>query len=86
MAPRELTLRERRAIEDMLNAEIPVREIATEIGRHVSTVYRDIKHNGYTDEDLPELKDTTAWLLNAQQPEDARGVAYWCGLRACAKP
>ena len=39
----------------MLNAWISVREIAAEIGRHVSTVYRDIKRNGYTDEELPEL-------------------------------
>jgi transposase, IS30 family len=37
MAHTELNLRERRAIEDMLNAQIPVREIAAEIGRHVST-------------------------------------------------
>ncbi|MCD9149723.1 helix-turn-helix domain-containing protein [Pseudophaeobacter flagellatus] len=55
MAHRELNLRERRAIEDMLNAAIPVREIAAEIGRHVSTIYRDIKRNGYTDTELPEL-------------------------------
>ncbi len=55
MAHTELNLRERRWIEDMLNAKIPVREIAAEIGRHVLTVYRDIKRNGYTDEELPEL-------------------------------
>ena len=46
MAHTELDLRERRTIEDMLNAKVPVREIAVEIGRHVSTVYRDIKRNG----------------------------------------
>lgn len=39
----------------MLNAKISVREILAEIGRHVSTVYRDIKRNGYIDEELPEL-------------------------------
>ena len=38
MAHSELDLRERRKIEDMLNAKISVREIAVEIGRHVSTV------------------------------------------------
>ncbi|WP_348540733.1 helix-turn-helix domain-containing protein [Sulfitobacter sp. R18_1] len=42
-------------MEDLLNAKIPVREIAAEIGRHVSAIYRDIKRNGYADEDLPEL-------------------------------
>jgi IS30 family transposase len=46
MAHKELNLRERRVIEDMLNAKISVRGIAAEIGRHVSTVYRDIKRNG----------------------------------------
>ena len=55
MAHTELNLRERRAIEDMLHAKISVREIAAEIGRHVSTVYRDIKRNCYTDDELPEL-------------------------------
>lgn len=55
MAHRELNLRERRTIEDMLNAKIPVREISAEIGRHVSTVYREMQRNGYCDEELPEL-------------------------------
>jgi transposase, IS30 family len=39
----------------MLNAKLSVREIAAGIGRHSPTVYRDIKRNGYTDEQLPEL-------------------------------
>ena len=43
----ELTLRERRTIEDMLYAKMSVREIASEIGRHCSTVYRDLKRNGF---------------------------------------
>lgn len=34
MAHTELDLRERRAIEDMLNAKMPVSKIAAEIGRH----------------------------------------------------
>jgi IS30 family transposase len=50
MGHTELDLRERRAIEDMLNAKIPVREIAMEIGRHVSTVYRELNRNSYTDD------------------------------------
>ncbi|MDO5758888.1 MAG: helix-turn-helix domain-containing protein [Rhodobacterales bacterium] len=39
MAHTELDLRERRAIEDMLNAKISIDEIASEIGRHRSTAY-----------------------------------------------
>ena len=45
MTHRELDLRERRAIEDMLNAKVPVSKIAAEIGRHRSTIYREIKQN-----------------------------------------
>lgn len=37
MAHTELDLRERRAIEDMLHAKVPVSKIATEIGRQQRT-------------------------------------------------
>lgn len=44
-----LRLDERRAIEDMLHAKVPVDEIAAAIGRHRLTVYREIKRNGFED-------------------------------------
>ncbi|SNR88557.1 Helix-turn-helix domain-containing protein [Puniceibacterium sediminis] len=55
MAHTELGLRERRMIEDMLNAKMSVDEIAAEIGRHRSTVYREIKRNRFIDDELPDL-------------------------------
>jgi len=55
MAHTELSLRERRAIEDMLNVKIPVSKIAAEIGRHRSTVFREIKRNRFVDQELPKL-------------------------------
>ena len=42
MVHTELDLRERRKIENMLNAKVPVSKIAVEIGRHHSTVFREI--------------------------------------------
>lgn len=39
----------------MLNAKVPVSLISAEIGRHRSTVYREIKRNFFQDDDLPEL-------------------------------
>ena len=48
MAHTELDLRERRAIEDMLNAKVLVNQIATDIGRHRSTIYRDLRRNHYS--------------------------------------
>ena len=55
MAHTELNLRERGAIEDMLHAKVAVREIAAEIGRHVSMVYREIKRNFVRFDDQPEI-------------------------------
>ncbi len=65
MAHTELDLRERRAIEDMLNAKVPVSKIAAEIGRHRSTVYREIKRNSFSDDELPYLNGY--YGMNAQK-------------------
>ena len=40
MTHTELDLRERRAIEDMLNAKVPVSKIAAEIGRYLCRISR----------------------------------------------
>ncbi|KZX94932.1 MULTISPECIES: helix-turn-helix domain-containing protein, partial [unclassified Sulfitobacter] len=53
MAHTELDLRERRIIEDMLRAKFSINKIAAELGRHRSTVYRDIKRNFYIDGEMP---------------------------------
>lgn len=55
MSHTELDLRERRLIEDLLHAKVPVSKIAAEIGRHRSTVYREINRNYFTDDELPYL-------------------------------
>lgn len=70
MAHSELDLRERRAIEDMLYAKVPVSKIAAEIGRHRSTIYREIKRNSYRDEELPYLDGY--YGVNAQRYAAAR--------------
>lgn len=70
MAHTELDLRERRVIEDMLNAKVPIAKIATEIGRHRSTVYREIKRNGFEDKELPYLNGY--YGVNAQRTADTR--------------
>lgn len=62
MAHTELSLRERRAIEDMLNAKVPVSEIAVEIGRHRSTVYREIKRMSVTSPDFIVVQSFQAMM------------------------
>jgi IS30 family transposase len=84
MAHSELNLCERRRIEDMLNAKISVREIAAEIGRHVSTIYRDIKRNDYTDTELPELNGyygVVAQRTATQRRARRRKLVRLVGLR-----
>lgn len=70
MAHTELDLRERRLIEAMLYAKVPVSRIAEEIGRHRSTIYREIKRNSYRDEELPDLDGY--YCVNAQRFASAR--------------
>ncbi|MCA0043438.1 helix-turn-helix domain-containing protein [Celeribacter sp. ASW11-22] len=45
MTHTELSLREKRAIEDMLNAKVPVREMARVLKRSKATLYRELKRN-----------------------------------------
>ncbi len=84
MAHTELDLRERRAIEDMLNAKIPVSRIAAEIGRHPSTIYRDIKRNGFVDDEMPKLNGyygVVAQRMAAQRRARRRKLVRLVDLR-----
>ena len=84
MAHSELSLRERRMIEDMLNTKISVREIAVEISRHLSTVYREIKRNHYDDKELPELNGyygMVAQRAATQRRARRRKLVLLVGLR-----
>ena len=49
MAYTELDLREKRMIEDVLNAKTSISKIAAELGGHRSTINRDVKRNFYSD-------------------------------------
>jgi IS30 family transposase len=46
---RHLTLDERRAIFRLLNAKVPVAEIANRLGRHRATIHREIRRNLFRD-------------------------------------
>lgn len=72
MAHTELDLHERRAIEDMLNAKMPISRIAAEIGRHRATIYREIKRNSFADAELPYLNGY--YGMTAQREASKRRV------------
>lgn len=60
-----LTLAERRQIYILLGRKVPVSRIADELGRHHSTIYREIQRNSYFEED--EHKNNGYYLVNAQE-------------------
>lgn len=55
MTHSELDLRERRRIEDLSNAGVAVRQIAADLNRHRSTIYREIKRNRFVENELPQF-------------------------------
>lgn len=58
-----LTLSDRRQIERLRHARISATEIARLIGRHRSTVFRELRRNRYYDPELTELSGY--WCVTA---------------------
>lgn len=50
----QITLADRRRLHQPLAAKVPVNEMAGQLGRHRSTIYREIKRNMFHDRELPE--------------------------------
>ena len=48
---RQLRLDEREALFQMKDARLPIRRIAEQLGRHPSTIYRELRRNFFFDED-----------------------------------
>lgn len=51
----QLTLDERRLLDQLHHKRIPVAEISRILSRHRSTIYRELKRNQFTDREMPEL-------------------------------
>ncbi|PQZ25323.1 hypothetical protein CQZ93_14500 [Ochrobactrum vermis] len=47
----QITLAERRRLFELKQQKVPLGDIARLMGRHRSTIYREIKHNGFLDID-----------------------------------
>ncbi len=69
-----LNMHERRKLSEWLEVKMPIAEIADCLGHDRSRIYRDIKRNRYTDDELPELK--SYYALNAQEMYEKRRAIH----------
>ncbi len=60
---RHFTLEERRTLFRLLNAKLPINEIASQLGRHRSTIYREIARN-----ELREVKQYRGYCVSCDMP------------------
>ncbi|KPH04254.1 IS30 family transposase (plasmid) [Rhizobium acidisoli] len=49
-----LTLADRRRLHHWVERKVPINEMARQLGRHRSTIYREIKRNTFRDRELPD--------------------------------
>lgn len=59
-----LTLDERRLLARLRDAGVPVSRIAERLGRHASTIYRELKRNHFTDDVLVDVTGYFAVVAN----------------------
>lgn len=69
-----LNLDERRKLAKWLEAKIPAKEIADNLQRAPSTIYREIRRNTYSDTKLPHLNGYHA--VNAQSKYEQRRAVH----------
>ena len=69
MAP-HVTFDERRIVAGLLHRKVSVAQIAVQLGRHRSTIHREIRRNFWHDPEVPMA--TGYWHMNAQSMTAAR--------------
>jgi transposase, IS30 family len=50
----QITLTDRRHLHQLMAAKVPIVEMARQLGRHRSTIYREIKRNTFHNRELPD--------------------------------
>ena len=70
----QLSVQERRKIEDWWHAKVPVAEMARVLKRHKSTIFREIKRNFWSDSDFHKKYAGYFGLAAHQQAQKRRSV------------
>ena len=75
-----LSLSERRKIERWRQMKLSPDEMARRLGRHRSTIFRELRRNHFHDGEIPKLRLKRPPEEVAQDPEVRRTIlAYWRG-------
>lgn len=79
----QLTMDERRIVSQMLQAKARLAQIASILGRHRSTVHREIKRNWWHDKEVPQADGY--WHMTAQTlyEQRRRHIASCISIRNC---
>ncbi|MFK3691036.1 IS30 family transposase [Agrobacterium tumefaciens] len=60
----QLTLADRRRLHQLMTAKVSINEMARLLGRHRSTIYREIRRNSFHDRELPDYDGYYSTLAN----------------------
>ncbi|MFC7291395.1 IS30 family transposase [Hirschia litorea] len=66
MTHSELSISERRELASLKHRHIPISQIANRLGRHRSTIYREIDRNSFQDKDMPDYDGYHCVLAHAK--------------------
>ncbi len=80
----QITLADRRRLHQLVAARVPVNEMARQLGRHRSTIYREIKRNTFRDRELSEYDgyySTVAQDISNERRRRLRKLRRYPNLR-----
>ena len=68
----QITLADRRRLHQLVAAKVPINEMARQLGRHRSTIYREIKRNTFRDRELPDYDGDCSTVADSISRERRR--------------
>lgn len=81
----QISLADRRRLHHLVAAKVPINEMARQLGRHRSTIYREIKRNTIRDRELPDYDgyySTVADSISRERRRRQRKLRRYPALRA----
>lgn len=66
MTHSELSIRERRELASLKHRHVPISQIASKLGRHRSTIYRELDRNSFHDKEMPDYDGYHGVLAHAK--------------------